>query len=224
MHEIDRTSVQARSLIDNGVGGVHPSSFLRMAATARIVESPDTVVTNVQAIAAPVEPCDFMHNSTGETTVVHSNTSKLLAIPSMAILDGGVELRHTCTEFRLTVNDLVNPTLEMMNIEPVQIFSTEDLATQIVCKRGCKEFPHSLELAVWGTVLGKWSGENASKNAARLINEAVETSKKCDGPNCKENPTGKHMLCKIKFRIIKTIHGGNGLVTHFFQSDFLYPF
>lgn len=148
--------------------------------------------------------------------VAQSKTPKLLPIPYMAIWDGSFEQRATCTEFRLTVNDLVKPTLQMMNIDSLQMFSDEKLATQITCKRGCEDFPHSFELLVWGTVLGKWSDEHACKGARRLIKEAIDTSKKCDGMTCKGNPTGKHMLCHINYKLIQTgVNPTNNQVTHF---------
>ena len=192
---------------------MHEVDDLRNASNAQQEVVPSIDCTGF-ALAAGDE---VVGDSNPEQGIVEqSKTPKLLPIPYMAIWDGNLEQRATCTEFRLTVNDLVKPTLQMMNIDSSQMFSDEKLATQITCKRGCEDFPfHTLDLVTWGMVLGKWSGADASGNARRLTKEAVETSYKCDGIHCKGNPTGKHMFCIIKFRLVQGVNATNNQVTHF---------
>jgi hypothetical protein len=136
----------------------------------------------------------------------------LLALPPQAKCEG---VRATAKTFFLTLGSFMESYAGCMNVRPEHVFHEERLCREIEVLRGTKDDPkHRVELAAYGVATGKWSDIHKANQVIKLALEC-KNSGECDGSQCKNNQTGRHMLCNMDTRVVETTHAGNGSVSHF---------
>lgn len=116
--------------------------------------------------------------------------------------------------FELTIEEIVEGPLKILDKDARSVFPPAMLEKRVQCINGTEDDLFRLHLAQFGVALGKWTGNQ--KEATRSIKEALElkNSGKCDGFACQHDQTGKHMLCNMDIKVVETVHGGNGMVSH----------
>ena len=136
----------------------------------------------------------------------------MLPMPPQAKCEG---VRATAKTFFLTLGSFMESYAGCMNVRPEHVFHEERLCREIEVLRGTKDDPkHRVELAAYGVAAGKWSETCKAKQVIRLALE-FKNSGECDGSQCKNDQTGKHMLCNMDLRVVEGVNATNGLVSHF---------